>query len=84
MWEVIKDWDAESIQYATIDLADDGHKKTKAELVDPYYTGPADRATPSIFVVKGTGAFLITGPHPIEALTGVIGDMHDDKAFKTK
>jgi len=50
--------------------------------VEPFYTGPPDRATPAIFVLKGTGAFLITGPHPVEALKDTILDLGEPKAAR--
>ena len=82
MWEEIKDWPKGSVQYATIDVGTDEFKDIKTDLINPYYTGMADRSTPSIFVLKGTGAYLITGPHPVQALIDVIGDMHAGKGFK--
>ena len=88
-WKDTKKWPKGDIEYATVDLkkGDDGKepfKNLREQLIEPYYTGPVDRAIPALFVLKGTGAFLITGPKPMDALKDVIKDLHDDTAFKAK
>ena len=68
IWKDTKTWPAESIQFGIIDLNGDEHKNTKASLIDPYYTGPDDRAVPAIFILMGNSAYLVTGPNAIDAL----------------
>lgn len=79
LFEVTKDWKKDTIKYGAVDITSDDHKDTKKELIEPYFTGPTDRAVPSLFVLKGTGAFLMTGPTSIKALADVLPDLHEDE-----
>ena len=68
-----------------IDLNQDGGKTfkgVKEELIDPFYTGPVNRAVPSVFVLKGTFAYLITGPETIDALHDNLQSLYEGTAGK--
>ena len=87
-WDEIKDWDPKSVVWSLIDIAGDADSDEKSpyediieQLLAPFYTGPIDRIIPAIFVLKGEGAFLITGPDPTTALRDVIGEVQTGKAF---
>ena len=84
-WKDLKSWKPQSIQYATIDLnANSGssYKGLTEELVEPFYSGPINRAIPALFVLKGTFAYLITGPDPVDALHAQIKALYERKDAK--
>lgn len=84
-WKMAQKWKPQSVQYATIDLNQDGgktYKGVKEELIDPFYTGPVNRAVPSVFVLKGTFAYLITGPETIDALHDNLQSLYEGTAGK--
>ena len=84
-WSMLQKWKPQSIQYAVIDLsAESGktYKGVKEELIDPFYTGPVNRAVPSVFVLKGTFAYLITGPETVDALHDNLQSLYDGTATK--
>jgi hypothetical protein len=93
-WVAIKDWEEGTILTTIVDIADkkdeDGKvekskfQDIKAQLVEPFYTGPPDRATPAIFVLKGTFAYLVTGPTAMDAVKDVLPSVNDGSASSGK
>ena len=87
-WDSIKKLPKESLLYYSVDLKKpDGEEKSKwdglvEQLVRPYYAGPENRMVPSLFVLRGEGAFIITGPNPMDALKVEMPAILDGTAFK--
>ena len=74
--KIFADWGAGAIQYGVVDIGDgEKYKDVKEQIIDPFYTGPPDRATPAIFVLQGTLAYVITGPDSVGALKNLLPDL---------
>ena len=79
-WKDLKSWKPQTIQYAVIDINANGgntYKGLTDEIVTPFYSGPINRAIPALFVLKGTFAYLITGPDPVDALHDQIKSLYE-------
>lgn len=69
-WDESIDSFKDHIMYGSYDISDEDmdFSQIKTEIIDVYYTGPVTRQTPGIFLLKGSKAYYITGPTPVEAM----------------
>ena len=81
MWQFTIDdkWKDASLKYMSVDINEAGEfKDLKKELVDPYFTGPPERAIPCVFVLMKNTAYVVTGPSPMDDVMDLTKELHDE------